>query len=186
MKKLLYVSLTAALVALLSFPSCSKGPKGDTGAQGPKGDTGTQGPAGQDSVYHSPWAQLTAKGTTLSNGDSLYYEDFSASVVTQAIIDSGVVLSYVGLLNGTTVSDVENASDNGMITDAEVGVIDVSASYNFTTNDLNPIVYRFVVIPGSVLITDGAFQGLSKETIKKMNYSDLNKALGNTLSVQGN
>ncbi|HTJ11891.1 MAG TPA: hypothetical protein VL547_07695 [Dinghuibacter sp.] len=176
MKKLLHVSLVAIVVALVGISGCSKGSKGDTGAQGP---------AGPDSVYHSPWAQLSATGTIVGS-DSLYYEDFSASVITQRILDSGIVMGFVGLVNGSTVTDIASASDEGLTTDAFVGGVEVDANYNFTTNAAFPFVYRYVVIPGSALVTDGAFQGLSKETIKKMNYADLNKLLGNTLSIQTN
>lgn len=172
MKKLLHVSLVAAIVALISFSSCSKGSKGDTGPAGP---------AGPDSVFYSAWATLNAQGGLDQQGDSLYQEGISASVITQDILDKGVVLTYVGVGSGSTVTDIEPA-DNYLETDIEVGGIYLFSTSNFT----NEFEFRYVVIPGTILANDAAFKGLTPGQIKKMPYADLNTALGKILTPRSN
>jgi len=46
----------------------------------------------QDSVFYSAWMQL--KMTNV--GDTAYYQDISASRLTQTVLSTGVVLSYLG------------------------------------------------------------------------------------------
>ncbi|MES1249735.1 MAG: hypothetical protein ABUL46_03580, partial [Chitinophaga rupis] len=69
--------------------------KGDTGPEGP------QGPAGPDSVYSSPW--ITDLSPTYVPDDTLYelIPPLSAPSITQGILDSGIVLSYVNFGSGT-------------------------------------------------------------------------------------
>lgn len=170
MKKLLYVSLAAALVALLSFPSCSKGPKGDTG------------PAGPDSVFHSPWLTLNMSDSVETGlNDTVAVQNVFAPAITQSIIDGGMILTYIGVPdNNGNVVEEENAGENMEVT-ISVGAIYLRSFIDFSTYD-----FRYVVIPGTIVAQIESTTGMSQTQIRNMSYSDLNKALGNTLSVKTN
>lgn len=177
MQKLMNVSLAIAVLAIASFSSCSKGAKGDTGA------TGATGAAGPDSVYYSNWTNVSMTGGVDSQGDSTYSEGISASVITQGIIDSGLVITYVGVnAGGSDITDIEPA-DNYMETDISIGAIYLISYNGDLTGDF---AFRYVVIPGSVLTTDAAWQGLSKTQIRALSYDQVNQKLGNKLSTKVN
>ncbi len=80
-----------ALVTIVTFgiTSCSK--TGDTGPAGPTG------PTGPDSVFSSAWIVLAPSGYINDNSDSAYEQTIPAASITKAILDSGVILSYVNI-----------------------------------------------------------------------------------------
>jgi hypothetical protein len=183
--KLLKASLGAAVVAIAFLASCSKG---STGATGPAG------PAGPDSVYHSGWTVLDFTGSTDQSGDSLYGQVINCAQLTQVILDSGMVVSYIGEAGpGSTgeVTDVVPTASFPVFEDYEVGSI---YYYTYSTSDggfgtmFNNSYYalRFVIIPGSVLVSTDAFKGLSKAQIATMSYDKLTSALGNKATVVTN
>src|SRR5579864_3924798 len=75
--------LVAALILIIGMISCSKG---STGPAGPAG------PAGPDSIVYSAWIPLAL---TYVAADTLFEQTINAPSITKAILDSGVVLSYV-------------------------------------------------------------------------------------------
>lgn len=182
MKKL---KLLAVVFAGLSFAvaSCKKG---DTG---PAGAKGAAGPAGPDSVYHSAWIQLSMDtlGTqTNSNGsiDTVYGQSITASIITQKIIDSGVVLSYIQNLftNDGSIVDVSNYGGGYLDVAYNVGTINITSFFG----DLSGASFRYVVIPGSVLTTNSVLKGLTKDQLKAIDYSTLTKALNLSSSKASN
>ena len=173
MKKLLHVSLAIAVLVVLSFSSCSKGAKGDTGA------AGATGAAGPDSVFSSAWVTLSM---TFSSTDSDYEETITAASITQPILDSGVILTYIHYIDNNGNDNYEPATDY-MGTTFLVGQIELFSNINFT----NLAEFRYVTIPGALIGTTASpFVGLSKGQIKTLSYQQVNKLLGNTASVKTN
>ncbi len=179
--KLLKAFLATAVVAIAIFTSCSKG---STGATGPAG------PAGPTDVYHSAWDSLVFTGGTDSYGDSLYGETFSCSALTQEIIDSGMVVSYIGFAgpsgNGL-ITDVYPTTSYPIYENYEVGSIFYYTAptsengYGLTLN--NYAALRWVIIPGTILTTNSTLKGMSKAQISTMSYEKLLSAAGDKATV---
>src|SRR5271154_6028675 len=104
--KLLLVGCLAISVTIMSCSKGSAGPAGAAGANGTNGSNGsngsngangTNGTNGTDSVLHSAWIPLAMTVDTFTNNgtpDSIFVDTLLTPAITQAIIDSGVVLSY--------------------------------------------------------------------------------------------
>ena len=88
MKKLTKI-LMIAVIAIMA--SCSK-----EGPQGPAGTNGTNGTDGNANVMYSDWFDAGA-WTLSTSGNEKYYFDRPETKITQAILDSGVVLAYTKL-----------------------------------------------------------------------------------------
>jgi hypothetical protein len=174
--------LAAFVFAGLVFAmvSCSKSSTGPTGA------TGATGPAGPDSVYHSAWTavNMTFQGVDTTGGanDSIWTQAISTQSITQNVLDSDLVLTYFYAstgLNGSGTPTVLEASDLSLDVDVEysVGSIQiVSYGFDFAYNGVTEI--RFVIIPGSVLVTNSVLKGMTKAQIKASSYSVISSALG--------
>lgn len=185
MKKLLYASLAVAVLAVASFSSCSKGSAGATGA------TGATGPAGPDSVYYSAWIPANFTGATDQNGDSLYYQNITCGNVTQGILDSGLIISYIGQLVSGTYVDVQPTLNYNVFEDFELSSVYFSTASTAnggigTTGNGGVLGLRFIIIPGDVAAASTDFKGLSKTQIQTMSYDKINQILGNKLSVKTN
>jgi hypothetical protein len=170
MKNLKMSSALAFSIAILTL-GCSKGSVGPTGPRGP---------AGPDSVIYSAWTSINL--TIVST--SFYSQAIVASAITQRILDSGIILTYIGLPNGTSASDIAPAS-NFLSQDFVVDSIFLSSDTNLN----NGLVYRYVVVPGSqqagTMIT-GPAKGLTQEQLRTMAYADLVKILGIPAKSYGN
>lgn len=171
MKKIKLFSLPA-LAVVIGLYSCSKG---DTGA------TGAKGPAGPDSVYYSTWTTIAFTGA-YADGDSSYGQVIPAANLTEGILDSGVVLSYIGQQGSGGFTDVAPVSEFGLFEDYEVGSITYSTSPTseggIGTSENGYLALRYVLIPGSVLATSSTFKSLTKAQIKSMSYNSVLSALG--------
>jgi len=166
----------SGLVVVVALYSCSKG---DTGAAGPKG------PAGPDSVYHSNWINANLAGALDQNGDSVYFQDVPAPNITQGILDSGLIISYISTLDQSgQFTDVEPLNGLPLYEDYLFGDIEYTTipanqgGFGLTLNGSAAV--RYVVIPGSVLASTDAFKGMSKAQIKTMSYSKVTSILGNS------
>jgi hypothetical protein len=168
MKNLKLFSILAAFVAFMVI-GCSKG------------NTGPAGPAGNANVLHSAWITLS---TTFNATDSDYEESLTASAITSAIIDSGVVLSYLGIPGGAP-----NGTDTAVFSISEASTLIspisqelyVGGIYIYALSDYTGYLYRYVIIPGSVLTT-GAFKQYTKAQIKTMSYSTIQKLIGTSVT----
>ncbi len=180
MKKIKLLACAGAVTAFLMF-SCSKGP---AGSAGPAGATG---PAGPDSVVHSDWITLAMIPT--DPGDTLFYQEIPATPITQEILDSGLVLSYVAAYvsnpSGSGTSEiVENASDfmsviytvGNIEVDGFPGVDFNSTNGNFSGN------FRYVVIPGKVL-AESIAKGYSKAQIGSLSFDQATQLFGSSATV---
>ena len=126
------------------------------------------------------------------NGDSVYGQTINCAEITQSILDSGMITSYIGYL-GTSgdYADVEPTLNYGVYEDFELGT--ATYSTNPTSNggigesgNNGALSIRFIIIPGAVLATTDNFKGLSKTQIQEMSYDDLNKATGGKLKPSSN
>lgn len=178
MKKLKLFSLLG-VVAAIGLYSCSKGPSGATGPQGP---------AGPDSVYHSAWINADFIGGLDQYGDSEYVMAVQAPNITQGILDSGLVISYISSLDANGIfSDVEPLNGLPVYEDYTPGIIYYTTyptnenAYGTTLNGVAAL--RFVVIPSAVLASTSSFSGLSKAQIRTMSYSKITSILGNSGTV---
>ncbi|MFI5124738.1 MAG: hypothetical protein ACHQDF_05385 [Chitinophagales bacterium] len=154
------------VVLIMGMIGCKKG---DTGPAGPVG------PAGPDSVVYSSWINLSP---TYVASDTLFEQTLAAPSITQAILDSGVILSYVNFGSGSTYDVVPVSALNYILQeDFAVG------SINFlSTNDYSNLPYRYVTIPGSKIAgnrSSGVVKGYSIQELKTMPYNKVQAVLGN-------
>ena len=176
MKRLKLVLIAVSALAFV-IPGCRKSA---TGPVGPTGATGATGPAGPDSTIHSQWIVLSMSisGTytdSSGNTDTLYTDTLPAPQITQTILDSGVILSYLSYIDTNGVTNVMNASPYfnpelfqvGQIALTSINV-DLSTGYS----------YRYVIIPGTLLATNSILKNYTKAQLKAADYSTIVKALG--------
>jgi hypothetical protein len=170
--KILRSLLGVSVIIVIAMISCSK--SGTTGPTGPKG------PAGPDSVYSSQWTNLNL---VWNPTDSNYEETITAASVTKGILDSGIILTYVNLPDTTTgtyfVSTVASLSAF-FYEDYSVGSIFISS---FRTDYSSIVIkYRYVTIPGSKTIGNGAnrtYNGYSAAELKSMSYDKVQQIVAN-------
>ena len=154
--------LAVVTIIIMGLVGCSKG------TTGPAGPAGPVGPAGPDSVLYSPWITLN---TVYNSNDTLYEDTITAPSITNAIIDSGVILSYVQFTDQNSVVHIQPMASLGsfVFEDFSVGKIDIAVR-GF---DLTNYLYRYVIIPGSkkTLSTQpGQIKGYTPAELKAMPY----------------
>ena len=168
MRNLRLVTMVCA-VFITGMVACKKG---DTGPAGAAGAAGATGPAGPDSVLTSGWISLA---TTQDTGDTLWAQDLAAPLLTQDILDNGVVISYINIVDANNNNNYINVSAAGGLL---FETYDVGNIFITSDQDLTGLPYRYVVIPGKVAASNAAFIGLTKQQIQTMSYSQVTKALG--------
>jgi hypothetical protein len=170
----LLVFLFAGLFAFAML-GCSKGSTGPAGPPGPKGP---------DSVIHSGWIQLNMSAFLDNANDTFYYEAIHAPAITQAVLDSGLILTYLDVPDQQT--GAENLV-NAAVYIQEYYALDSIFLYSFAgggnTAGINytGLNYRYVVIPGSIKagsFISGPAKGLTKEQLENMSYAAIQKLLG--------
>jgi hypothetical protein len=174
--KLLLVGCLAISVAIIS---CSKGPAGPAGAagatgaagaNGSNGSNGANGSNGTDSVLHSAWITLTTTVDTFTNGglpDSIFLDTLVTPAITQAVLDSGVILSYVQNLFNNDGSIVNVLDYSGYLeVTYRLGEIDIAV-----LSDISGAQFRYVIIPGSILTQSAAFKSYTKQEIRSMDFA---------------
>jgi len=161
--------LAVATIVLVGLIGCSKG------STGPKGATGPTGPAGPDSVVYSPWISLNF---TYNSHDSLFEDTLTASSMTKAILDSGVILTYVNFQDQSGVYHIVPVSALGsiLIEDYSVGKINIVSNTDYTG-----LPYRYVTIPGSLKAGTNAanqkIKGYTIQELKAMPYEQMQQVL---------
>ena len=150
------IKLTAAMALIVLHFSCSKG---STGPAGP------QGPVGTANVIYSPWF-LTGTGWDTTLGapyGAVAAFDRTAPGITQAIIDSGIVLAYMkGDPTTTLTNDVfplpYSVGAGFGFTDLWDFALNAPGNIRFlyksdlpwTTTELGAISFRYMIVPGGV------------------------------------
>jgi hypothetical protein len=183
--KNLKLLLIGSLVIGVMILSCSKGSagpagtagsNGTNGSNGANGTNGTNGANGTDSVLYSPWISLATTVDTFTNNgtaDSIFVDTLTTPSLTQGVIDSGVILSYVQNLfnnDGSIVNVLDYAGY--MEVDYKVGFIDISV-----LSDISGANFRYVVIPGAIATQSIAFKNYTKSQIQKMDFGTATKLL---------
>jgi hypothetical protein len=191
--KNLKLFLVGCLVISITIVSCSKGPAGPagatgaTGAAGAGGAAGAQGPAGAngtDSILHSPWITLNVTIDTFTNmgqPDSIFFDTLTAPAITQAVLDSGVILSYVQNLFNNDGSIVNVLDYSGYLeVTYKVDEIDVSV-----LSDISGAQFRYVVIPGSILTQSVSFKNYTKQQIRSMDFATATRLVNEATNKSG-
>ncbi len=160
--------LVVASVIAIGMMSCSKG------SAGPAGATGPAGPAGPDSVIYSSWIPLTFVYNT---NDSLYEDTIIAPSLTEGILDSGVILSYIQFTDQNSVVHIQaiSALSNLISEDYSLGKINI-----ISIQDLSNFLYRYVAIPGSLKTGNSAntkIRGYTPTQLKAMSYEQVQAVL---------
>jgi hypothetical protein len=138
-------------------------------SKGTTGPAGPAGPAGPDSVIHSAWIPLN---TPLNATDSFYEQNISAPSLTQSVLDSGMVIGYLGGLDNGGNTNVVPA-DLYVTETFTVGNILIQSLVDYTGSGVN---YRYILIKGT--IADQLGKLYTKQEIRTMSYQTLMKLLG--------
>jgi hypothetical protein len=164
--------LAVATVVVIGLTSCSKG------STGPAGNAGPIGPAGPDSVVYSAWISLNF---TYDPVDTAFGDTLSAPSLTKAILDSGVILTYVNFQeqDGTYHIVPVSGLSSILIEDYSVGQINIVAG-----NDFTGLPYRYVTIPGTMLARtssiDKKIKGYTIQELKAMPFEQVQQVLSGT------
>lgn len=158
-RRALLFAVPTLLAVALGLSSCGKGDTGPTGPQGPAG------PAGSPNVQHSAWmvtGDPAARDTTI-DGTLMKYYTLTTPAITQAVLDSAVVLTYfrVGTIGPYLLpyESTAGGADNIIGSFYKVGKIFVTrvtpsaAAAGNLINMPTSLEYRYVIIPGGVNIT---------------------------------
>lgn len=125
--------------------------------------------------------------------DAIFIDTIQSAALTASVVSQGVVLGYMysptGLADGdSAVASVNDAYVNYLGQIIEPGQIILYSSIDFTGYK-----YRFVIIPGSIAITDASGQSVTytRAQIKAMTYSTMSNtfripAAGGTLKAGAN
>jgi hypothetical protein len=186
------------LLLSITFTSvnCSKdgpeGPAGATGPAGPAGPTGPQGPAGTANVIYSAWFTPDQNGgwvdTTINGVAAQKKFRKSAPGVTLAILNNGIVLSYMKLnpdgAGGTTSSIRQLPYANpgsatvyfplhyvGNISYAQVSTASPGVAVSASSGGLE---FRYILIPGGAAGSRNVnSSGYTADQLKKMSYEQI-------------
>jgi hypothetical protein len=166
MKNLKSLSVLIFGMALM-FIACSKG---NTGPAGPAG------PTGPGSVTYSSWITLGMTRNTTSAGDTFYTQTLVTPALTQQIIDSGIILTYVSFKDNSNNTNVLSATPYFTVI-----IYYTDSIYLEAPIDLTGIFFRYVLVPGSVSagsITSGPAKGMTVAQLQTMSYATIRKLLG--------
>jgi hypothetical protein len=169
--------LISSLMLMVVFVCSCK--KGDTGPQGP------QGPAGSANVIYSDW--FTPSFYTMSTIYGIKYFDHTRQTpaITQAIIDSGMVLTFGKLsgynvlvwpagqisqlpvsltyVQGNTTTDTWSAFDS--VGKLRINFVNNLNIYNAISNQHS---FRYIIVPGGVKASNGG-----RRDIHSMSYNEV-------------
>src|SRR5688572_28574789 len=148
-------------------PVGATGPQGATGSTGPAGPAGPQGAQGTTNVTYSPWFLTGAAGWSAANAvpyGARFAFDRASTVITQTIMDQGLVLGFIkGEPNTATLAtqtfSLPYSVGNGFgFLDQYELVLNAPGNVRFlytsdepwAAADLAVISFRYLVIPGSI------------------------------------
>ena len=158
--------LMAVSFAIAALYGCSK-----------TGNTGATGATGTANVMYSTWAVLSM---TYNAGDSTFEQTIAADSITQAVLDSGIVLSYIKYSNSSNEVQVENAANYMEEVYGLKSISLYSSNYDYTG-----VSFRYVVVHGGTGISSGRLsaasnllQGYTKAEWQSMPYKKAMAILG--------
>ena len=171
MKKLNLLAFVFACIAF-GMVSCSKGSAGPAGATGATGPAGPAGPTGSGTIAYSAWTTLAMDIQNIQpnsggGADTIYSQIITAPAITSAIIDQGVVLSYIGIPGGAT-----NGTDTAVLSISEASTFYGLFTQQFSVGEIDVLsldfsiildaLYRYVVISGSVAAGNSILKNYTK------------------------
>jgi hypothetical protein len=165
--KLFRSLLCAVGIIVIGLASCSKSSTGSTGPAGP---------AGPDSVIYSAWIPLSF---TYNTTDSAYEETINAPNITQGVLDSGLIVSYIQFTDQSNVVHIESISSLGsfFFEDFSLGSINLQVP----GGDLSGYLYRYIIIPGSMVAGNNAatrkVNGYTTAELKAMSLAQVQQVL---------
>lgn len=174
LRYLCLILAAATMVTACEGPTGPAGPPGEQGEQGEQGTQGEPGEPGSVNVFYSAWTPFEVNDwvQATSFGQIVQRLQITEGLVTQDILDQGVVLVYVrfgGSPNPRPLpftGYITTGSTPQMLWfDIEVGSITITFQ-NLTNND-NPGTfggsnsYRYVIIPGGTPISGNLVGELS-------------------------
>lgn len=127
----------------------------------------------KDSVLYSAWQSLNMTfGNLDSKGDSIYYQNVTASAITQNVLDKGSVLVYVSNGGGSYAT----STDAGFSVILSVGGFQISTIGAISSG----WSYRYIIIPGNIATTSvsGVIQTYTPNQLKTLSYTTLTSILG--------
>lgn len=207
MRKFRLLSLLLLAITFISVNCTKEGPEGPVGATGPQGPAGSSGapgapgspgPAGTANVIYSAWF-TTVEADWVDSYDPPYWAlfgfDKAAPGVTQAVIDNGVVLSYMkdwtyfddvsgDPLKSATVVQLPFMADIDFLDQYDfvipvVGTLKYLYKSNFqtwTNTEIAGTSFRYVIIPGGVAggkMMSGPAKGHTVDQLKTMSYEQI-------------
>ncbi len=183
-------TIVSLLVIGLAFSGCT----GDTGPTGPTGDTGLNGPTGDPgtaNVMYSAWFTPSSYTLTTPFGLNVLSHNEAAAQITQAILDTGVVLVF-GKLNGYSSIiwptdqvgqlpiSVQYISSGTQLdvwsANLSVGNVQIAFmnSTNLYTSVINQHEFRYVIIPGGA----AAAPSVSGTRLQDLSYKQVREIFG--------
>ena len=166
--------LTAASVTALFFTvGCKK--------------TTTNTTVVKDSIYYSSWSALSMQLNVDANNDSVYFQDFNNSKITQSVVSTGAIIGFFGIVDGSGDTTALNVAELSAYYNIEqqisVGVLDVSALADLSYAN-GGFLYRYVIIPGNVL-ANTSLANLTKTQLQHMSFTNVQKAVSGATTSQG-
>jgi hypothetical protein len=159
-------SLGLAIFGGVTMISCSK-----------SNNTTSTAPA---NVLYSKWILLNMPYTGLDgNNDSTWEQAYPASGITSAIMDKGIVLTYI-LLGTTNAGDSIIQNADGLLSPyLSIGSIDL-----YTITNVNGAYFRYVIIPGGTATSSvsSPMKGYTPAQLKALSYPDAMKLLNTPAS----
>ena len=139
--------------------------------------TGATGATGTANVQYSSWTNLNM---TYNTADSMYEQTITADSITQAVLDSGLVLSYIKYTNTAGATQVESASTFMR----EILGLKSIALYSYYY-DFTDVPYRYIIIHGGSgagnrlpATSQLLIQGHTKEEWQSMSYGQVTALMG--------
>jgi len=154
--------LAALVTALFSTFSCSKSNNNSTSVK--------------DSVLYSNWAPLKMSllGVNPQFGDSVYGQAIPVKAITRAVLDRGLVLTYIQGIDNNGDTLIQNA-EVFMNQRIYAGEIDLFSE----PNDYTGYNFRYVIIPGRTLVNgvSGQVETYTPAQLRSMSYPTIAKML---------
>lgn len=153
--------LLILLCSIFTFIACNKE---DT-------DTTTTDAPASASVKYSEWATLSM---AYASSDSLYEQTIVADSLTQAVLDSGIVLTYL---------KYETTTGQSIVVNAGLYLQEVFSAGNiqlYAGSDYSGLAYRYIIVSGGLNIGRlvAGSTAYAKEQLQAMSYAEVMKLLG--------
>jgi len=190
MRKFRLLSLLLVTIAFLAVNCTKEGPEGPAGAAGPQGPAGTANVIYSSWINEGPWADTSMVSLEVVSGGKASRMIVAAPSLSSAVLDQGVVLSYIktSLSPGSPILlPYYIGGNSGLI---EIGsrpqIQKIIYYWYFPTSPGTQATgalgastqFRYVIIPGAVSggrMANGqtTYYGRTETELKSMSYHDV-------------